>query len=762
MSGCRDKHFADLLWAYELGMLNDEDRRALEVHALECAHCRRELLQFGDESQMIRNDPDIHRVIHQIAALPAEQGIAAGREKPPMIIRLRPALLPLAVAAAVLLVVLLRPWQIEFHPSQDAQALGPHLAVMYFDNLADPQDTLQLGEIAANLLITDLSSSAYLKVVSGQRIYDILKLLGRQGEKSITRETAQAVADTARAELMLLGSILQTEPHLVITSQLIEVHHGEVVASHRITGEPGEEVFALVDRLSAATKNDLSLPPAAGQEPDPPVAQLTTSSPEAYRNFLQGIEELQKFYRSDAARYFTRALELDSTLAMAYYYLAELTDAKLINKAVEHIDRAAPLDRFYIRSRQAVADGNRIAALAELERLLAAYPEEKEAHYRLAGLHSAEGNYDSAAAHYLRALAVDPLYRPAVNNLAYLYDAMGEYEKAIVTIDSYILLAPNEANPYDSRGDIYGRNGRIDLAIESFRKALEIKPDFHNSIWNLGHLHCLRQEYAQAESLYQVLAHDPNPRMRVIGRLYLPYIPLHQGKFNRALQVADESIAADEADGPLTLNTGYKYFLKSRIYSELGDYARAREEFQKQLEIFRTLSPEAAIYETQNYVQLLAEGGDPAEAENVANQLKADLEAGGYDPDPYWYAVGCIALQRGNDKTAVDNFEKIAEVNRRYPEQFMLGRAYLAAGRLPEAVAEFERLTTIYTTMRTFHSIWNVQAHYYLGLAYEQSNWFDKALEQYHTFLDLWKDADAGLPLLDDARARVARLEARS
>lgn len=58
---------------------------------------------------------------------------------------------------------------------------------MYFDNLVDPGDSLRLGEIATNLLITDLSQSRYVNVVSSQRLYDILKQFGKEGQKRIDR-----------------------------------------------------------------------------------------------------------------------------------------------------------------------------------------------------------------------------------------------------------------------------------------------------------------------------------------------------------------------------------------------------------------------------------------------------------------------------------------------------------------------------------------------------------------------------------------------
>jgi cytochrome c-type biogenesis protein CcmH/NrfG len=55
-----------------------------------------------------------------------------------------------------------------------------------------------------------------------------------------------------------------------------------------------------------------------------------------------------------------------------------------------------------------------------------------------------------------------------------------------------------------------------------------------------------------------------------------------------------------------------------------------------------------------------------------------------------------------------------------------------------------------------------VKAYYLLGLAYEKSGWNKKAIEKYEEFLDIWKNADPGIPEVQDAKERLKKLRAES
>ena len=81
------------------------------------------------------------------------------------------------------------------------------------------------------------------------------------------------------------------------------------------------------------------------------------------------------------------------------------------------------------------------------------------------------------------------------------------------------------------------------------------------------------------------------------------------------------------------------------------------------------------------------------------------------------------------------------------------------AGNLDKAAETYGRIAAL-TTGRLAYGDTYAKSFYMMGKIYEQKGEKARAVENYQKFLDLWKDADPGLPEPEDAGTRLAKLKA--
>jgi len=668
-----------------------------------------------------------------------------------------------ALTAIVLILLILKPFKFDVDTEQQATAFENSLAIMYFDNVADPADTEKHSQMITSLLITDLSESQYLQVVSRQRLYDLLKSLGKESQTSIDRNTATEVAKKAGVKWMLTGEILQATPKFVITSQVSDAQTGKVKSTQRVTGEVGADIFAVVDSLSAAVRADLATTSEAKAELDRPVATVTSSSEEAYKEFLAGFDAFERFYHVEAREHFLKAIAIDSTLAMAYFYLSSSAagDRQLewLEKALRHSANASWDEKHLIRSSVARHRGEYSTAIKELDEVL-----ERDKNYKLAYLlrgliHREMRSHDLAIQDFLSVVALDPTHKNAYNMLAYSYDNIDNLEKSIWAIDKYIEIAPDEANPYDTRGDLYARNGQVDLAISSYRKALSIKPDFMTSP-KLAALYLQLGRFDEADSLIRANLTHKDQAFRSYARLGLALRPMTEGDFEAALKIMQDGIAADELekyDGEAFRD---KLGAQAMVLLTTDKFDEAIACVKRASAIEHRVDTTEDVYWRDFLVSLYAESGDFARAESVLTEIRRDIQKSTSVNSRGWLAVAeaDLAFFKGDPATAINGYLIADSLLDVHFTNLALGRAYIESGQLDRAVSRLEKATTDYSESRIFDPVASVLIHYYLGIAYENSGWNDRAAEQYEKFLGLWHKADPNLKEIADARNRLMRL----
>jgi tetratricopeptide (TPR) repeat protein len=136
-----------------------------------------------------------------------------------------------------------------------------------------------------------------------------------------------------------------------------------------------------------------------------------------------------------------------------------------------------------------------------------------------------------------------------------------------------------------------------------------------------------------------------------------------------------------------------------------------------------------------NYLQgeILLAGGKPQEAVSLLEKAPARILTS-LSYGPYMIFYNCPFLKDG------------------------LARAYEQNGEIEKATAEYERLTASYPKSPNPFLI-HPKYYYRLARLYEKKGMKIKARGNFERFLDLWKDADPGLPEVEDARKRLAALK---
>jgi tetratricopeptide (TPR) repeat protein len=242
----------------------------------------------------------------------------------------------------------------------------------------------------------------------------------------------------------------------------------------------------------------------------------------------------------------------------------------------------------------------------------------------------------------------------------------------------------------------------------------------------------------------------------------LSLIPMRQGKFAEALRVVDDGISADRMEQ----YRGFWFIIKESARAEAlhaqRDYAAALSALREWQKASRSMFPEDFINDRPWEVRLLLASGDTLAARNVTDQLRKDILATDTTQmRSYRIAEARMAFSAGRYLESARILELSPQAqasDRRFVERCLLGEAYLRGGEADKALTILEKAALTYDESQSIVPYDNVRIHYLLGMAHEETGQKDRAAQEYKRFLEIWKDADPGIPEMDDAKSRLARL----
>ena len=702
--------------------------------------------------------------------------------------RWRKALIPAVAALVIVVAAALVTWTLAGRraaPGAPGVAVNRNaVAIVGFDNETGDARFDHLRKAIPRLLITSLENTGRFKVATWERMKDVLSQAGRKDVDVIDAEGGFQVCQREGIAFIVTGSFTKAGDVFATDAKILDARSRALVKSVTSRGEGENSILRTqLDEIGREIARGLT-PAGDGPVRVQPLIDVTTSSMDAYAAYLRGVNARERLYDADAIGELTKAVEIDPKFAIAHSELAAAYASarrpqerdREIELARLHSANATERERLRIEARYAtyvLRDWTK--RVASLKELVARYPDDKQGYFQL-GLSYRGRSNDESIRFLQRALDLDPGWGLALNEIAFTYVEQQKLDLAMRYLEKYAAVNPGDANPLDSIADVQLRMGRLDDAMATFRRVIDIRPDF-GADYRLAAVAAMKEDYQAAFAWTDsMIARATTGIGKADGygmRAILCQLTGRSGDAHAALRAARDILAKTQQGFRVDL-------LKGWIDYDNQAWAESRKAFRSVLDALRKGMP-PVVAEAGTSVLLgtvdWAEGRQASARSNVGNGQSAIARAP--DDIPPSITLGIRRLQAWVLAGEGKPDEAIALLAQAWPgplpgawafdqmvtymcplAQDDLARLYVRKKDWTRAIAEYKVLTVIgpgHTNRRLVHPIY----HYRLAQVYEQAGNTVEAVAEYERFLELWDKADGKRVEIGDARERLAALRAQ-
>ena len=587
-------------------------------------------------------------------------------------------------------------------------------------------DTLKQG------LTSALEQSPFLNILSDRRVSQALTFMGRSPSERVTGDAARELCVRTGSQAMVEGSIARLGTQYVIGLTATICATGDAIAHAQAQAAGREAVLKALNDAAAQLRGRLGESLASIRRYDAPIEEATTASLEALQAYSLGQRTAREQGSPADIPFYERAIEIDPNFAAAHAALG----VSYVNLGQPSAG-AACLERAYrLRDRVSTREKFRISA-----------------YY----LHVVTGELDRANEEYRLWRQSYPRDLTPRINLGLIDTWLGQYERALGEMNEAIGLDPGNVLSYSNAA------------------ALSIKLE--------------RPEQARA-TLQQALSRRLTSRFVRSISCYLAFLDGDDGVMARQLaEVRDkprdeEALLSIESDteacrGRLAaarelsgraIDSALRAGAKEAAAGWLAGAALRDAEFGQPGEARREIARAIDLAPGRDVLALVALASARAGDAGQAERLLGDLEKAhplNTTIRVYWAPAiaAAIALARGDAARAIEDLKTAAPYELGSPPPiglatlypvYLRGQAYLRMGDGAAAGGEFQKILDHPGLVLNFPL--GALASLQLGRARTLSRDVPGARQAYGRFLERWKQADPGVPVLQAAKAEARRL----
>ena len=423
--------------------------------------------------------------------------------------RRRTVLLALGCAGTLVLAVAFYFWKTGNTVGEPTSTGVKSIAVLPFKPLVVHSRNESLETGMAETLITKLSGITRLIV---RPLSAIRKYTGLE-------QDSIAAGRELGVDYVLEGNLQMEGEKVRATVRLLSVKDGRAIWTDKFDEKSTDRIFPIQDSISRQVA--LALVPKLTGEEQRQLAKRYTDNTEAYNLYLTGRFFWNRFNEEGlkkAIEYFNQAIAIDPNYALAYTGLAGVYNvqgalgmvppAQTWSKAKWAAEKAVELDDKLAKAHQVLGTVKLMyewdwpGAERELTRAMELNPTDGEPHNLYAYYYEAKGQLDKGLSEMRRAQELAPISAVINADVASSLYYQGNYEEAINAWRKAEEINPNFGlTPLCLPAQIYEQKGEYDRAIAECQKAFSVFGRDPGILGVLGYTYAVSGKRREAQNI---------------------------------------------------------------------------------------------------------------------------------------------------------------------------------------------------------------------------------------------------------------------